>query len=196
MEAKEREPDRLAIFDGLPPEEEPSPALEQRVVAALREQGLLRPPGRLKVVPRLAAALAAGAVLLAAGWLAGSILGGTIPSPGAAPSTAIPQPTHALLLHAGDGYRAAPTPAAARRRVDEYRAWARHESRAGRLTGGYKLVHDAEVVSAGGGSSSAGDIQGLFLIVAQDMNAAVAVARGCPHVLYGGAVEVRAIDGS
>lgn len=195
MDTNEMDAERAAVLDGLPAEDEPPAALEQRVVAALREQGLLRGPRRLRSLPRLAVAAAAGAALLAAGWIAGSARSSSLPVPGTALPAAAPQPTHLLLLRAGDGYRAAPTPAAVRERVAEYRAWARRESRAGRLVDGYRLAYDAEIVTAGGDvPPSTREVQGLFLVIARDLEAAVEMARGCPHVSYGGAVEVRPID--
>jgi hypothetical protein len=106
------------------------------------------------------------------------------------------QPTHLLLLRAGNSYRSAPTPAAAQERVQEYRAWAQQESRAGRLSDGYKLTLDGEVVTPGDSAPSTGEVQGLFLVVAPDLDTAVDIAHGCPHVGYGGAIEVRPIDRS
>jgi len=35
---------------------------------------------------------------------------------------------------------------------------------------------------------------GYFLIKAQDMNAALAIARTCPHLKYGGSIEIRPIE--
>lgn len=195
MDAKGTDTERVPAIDRLPREEAPSPALEQRVIGALRRQGLLRRRPRVPPLPRLAAAVAAVA-LLAIGWLAGSRSGRPQPGDDSVPAVAVLQPTHLLLLRAGDGYRPAPTPAAERQRVQEYRLWAQQESRAGRLSDGHKLALDGEVVTAGDPALPTGEVQGLFLVVAPDLATAVDVAHGCPHVRYGGAIEVRPIERS
>ena len=38
-------------------------------------------------------------------------------------------------------------------------------------------------------------VTGIFVVDAKDYDAAVAIARGCPALTYGGSVEIREIDG-
>ncbi len=69
---KEREDDAplLAALSALPREGSPPAELEERVLAALRAEGLVRPRGARRVLPALLA-LAAALVLFAAGIFVG-----------------------------------------------------------------------------------------------------------------------------
>ena len=80
-----------------------------------------------------------------------------------------------LLLHGGPSGRAG-----------EYRQWATQA----RVAGGEKLKDEA-IVLGDGGSATVG---GFFRIVARDAQAAAAIARTCPHLKYGGWIELREVD--
>ena len=78
MHDEELTPQERAALESLPREREPDPALEDRVVRALRAEGLLRRPAVIHFtpVPRgwIAAAAAASVVLFAGGFALGSWL--------------------------------------------------------------------------------------------------------------------------
>ncbi len=84
-------------------------------------------------------------------------------------------------------------------RVNEYSAWARAARQQGSLLTGEKLMDDGRLLSGAAmallepGSGGEEGIQGYFLIRATDYRQAVAVASGCPHLKYGGLIEVRRI---
>ncbi len=88
--------------------------------------------------------------------------------------------------------------------VGEYRAWSEQIGAAGKLAGGQKLADDAgKVVRQGDGGVAVTDgpfgeskevIGGFFLINAGDYAEAAEIAKTCPHVAYGGAIELRKVD--
>jgi len=173
----------------------PPPELEDRVVAALRSRRLIGRPGAARGgrLGRWAAALAAGVLLFVGGMTIGRSVEPAPVDPGA--------PRFILLLHEDDSYDAAAAGHTAER-VEEYRRWARGLAESGRFVTGEKLEAGGSIlfpVTAGGGVRSshlpAGDtVAGFFIISADSYEAAVAAARGCPHLRHGGRIEVRPID--
>lgn len=87
--------------------------------------------------------------------------------------------------------------------IQKYSAWSDHLAQAGKLTGGKKLADgEGRVLRRVNGHTSISDgpyteskevIGGLFEIVADNYDQAVAIARECPHLEFG-TVEVRAIE--
>ncbi len=176
----------------LPRSADPPPDLEQATVAALAARGLLRRPRRWR---NPALAIAASLLLFAGGLTVGRFA--------AAPGAEMPddgRPRFALFLYEGPEYRQ-PAPDAMERRVREYVAWASAGREDGSVEGGEKLKEDDDVVIAPDGSvgsvpapAEASRLAGYFLIRATDERAALAIARSCPHVRYGGRIVVREID--
>lgn len=152
---------------------EPPKDLEDRVVSALRHRGLLGARGRRAA--RLPLAVAAAVVLLASGYVLGAWH--TRPRPAALPS----EPRFVLLLHETPSTRSIDIPEQAL--VEEYRNWARRIHANGRAITGEKL------------KDAAGEtLSGFFIVEAATLEAARAIADSCPHVRYGGRIEVREID--
>lgn len=86
--------------------------------------------------------------------------------------------------------------------VEEYIAWARKLRSEGRMLGGDELANNGKLVRGYGATASVSDgpyaetkeaIGGYFLIEADDQTHAVEIAKACPGLKRGGAVEVRAI---
>lgn len=196
-------------FDSLAREREAPAALEERTVRALRQEGLLRAPapphaavGLRRPRPRqVGLALAASLALFAFGMLVGARWW---------PSSSQPQqqtaradsPEFMLVLRPLPAPAAGEPPGAEGERVREYTAWAREARREG-LVGGEKLKDEARVLRAVGGrlDVAAGDeseagsgVSGYFIIRARDYDAAVSIARDCPHLKHGGTIEIRQID--
>jgi hypothetical protein len=98
-------------LEALPREQTPSPFLEERVVRALRERGLLRPRRRRTVeltVLRVAVAVAAGIVLLLGGFVVGRWTGARPSGPvDTRPIEASQLALAASLQRAGTAYLAA-----------------------------------------------------------------------------------------
>jgi hypothetical protein len=162
---------------------EPPPALETATVRRLSEGGAFR-TRRAPWRSGLAAA-AAGLALFGLGLA----IGARRASP-ARPAVSA-SPRFVLLLYDSPDERNL-TDAQMNERVTEYIAWARQVRAAGREITGQKLDPRTEFLGPGDARPRA-RIGGYFVISARDMDAAVAVARTCPHVKYGGLVEVRAV---
>lgn len=175
----------------------PPPALEASIAAELRRRGLLAPARRRGIVAlRIGAAAAAAVVLFAAGMAAGRRADAGAP---ASPVSDLPE--FALLL------RELPAGVETGKReedlVAEYRNWAMEVAAQGRLELGAKLAEAGRLLSGSrpamvseSVSQPGAGLAGLFIVRAADYDAAVELARGCPHLGYGGTIEVRAIEGS
>lgn len=166
---------------GLAREAPPPSGVEERVVAALHRQGLLRRPRRWRVPLAAAASLA-----LFAG---GVQVGRSAPRAATSAPSVAARPQFLLLLYRGaDAARLPDSEEAAR--VREYSAWARSLHQAGALVAGEKLEDETRSI---GGAAPSEPVQGYFLIAADDLASAERTARACPHVAHGGVVVVRPI---
>jgi hypothetical protein len=172
------------------PRHQPPPELEQRVLATLTQRGLLAPhrrSGRLGPWMRVAAAIAAGVALFAAGMRAQRF--------SSERAVATDQsPRFALLLYGGseEGGEAAELA-----RVNEYRNWARGIAGRGRYIAGEKLdtlVLDLTPTNASGGTIGGPEpLAGFFIVGATNAAEAEVIARSCPHLRHGGRIIVRPI---
>lgn len=199
----------------LPREMTPPPALEDATVASLKRARLLgsRAPGGFNFMTWMLAASIAGVAFvggsLFATWLARPSPVRTVAdSSGAggdaarvhAVAQAADQPTFALLLYGSSNDSATHATHAA-----EYGAWAAMDHGAGRIIGGEAMgtpVASVWVKAVGLGTDSiivdegplnGADFVGYFIVQARDRDAAVALARSCPHLKYGGRVVVRRV---
>jgi hypothetical protein len=168
--------------------EDPPPELEARVVAGLRERGVIAGPRR-RIPWR---ALAAGLLVFACGLAVGRVT-----SRGARAVGDREARRFALFLYRGDLSETSGGGEAGR--VQEYRQWARGLAAEGRLLAGEKLKTPAVVLGGDartdqGPSVSKEDLQGFFLIRADTLPEAEALARTCPHLRHGGRIALREID--
>ncbi len=181
-----------AAFASLSRQASPSSALEERVVAALKETGTLRERRSLFVrfgVP--IGALAAAGILFAAGVAAGRRQ--STPAADARPEFVL------FLLEGKDFDRGTGAP---NEHVAEYKRWAENLGKQGLLVGGEKLGQEGLSLSRNrtdivvekervDGESSP---QGYFVIRARDVDQALAIAKDCPHVRHGGRISLRPIE--
>ncbi len=175
-EDEELTPEEEAALRALPREAEPPPALEERVVGALRDRGLVA-----RRRPVSWNSLAAGLVLFAAGLVAGRWL----PARPAHPA----EPVYLLLLYAGPDRTTGDEAA----RAHEYGAWAASLRKDGRLLGAERLGSEQRVLGEGSLAELPAP-RGYFLFRASDMQEALAIARTCPHLRHGGQVAVQPLD--
>jgi hypothetical protein len=174
---------------------EPSPALKQEVLQTLRARGLLAPvPRPRRAVVRTLASTAAGLALFAAGVAVGGRR---------SPAAPDPRPRFALLLYEDAAFR----PAVSHRElVAEYSAWADSLRGQRALVMGEELDSAEAAVLVGTGGvvtwspgdveSVAGRLAGFFIVRASTTEDALAIARRCPHLKYGGRVALRRLTGS
>jgi hypothetical protein len=112
-------------------------------------------------------------------------------------------PKYMLFLHEDQGQFAHRPHDEMMRIIKEYGAWATKMREEKRFVGGEKLADDAGkvlrpkggkiVVTDGPYAESKEIVGGYFAISARDYAEACEVAQACPHLKYGGRVEVRQI---
>ncbi|MEQ8925548.1 MAG: YciI family protein [Fulvivirga sp.] len=78
--------------------------------------------------------------------------------------------------------------------VEEYTNWAIAMSDQGKLSGAEKLADNGKWLGNQSTRNSNSALSGYFIILANDFEAALAIANKHPHVRYGGGVEVRPIE--
>jgi len=109
-----------------------------------------------------------------------------------------------MLLHSEPSPAGSYSPEEIQAVVKKYQEWSEKMGAAGKLAGGNKLAADAGKVLRGGDAVSVVDgpfaetkelIGGYFILEANDYNEAAELSKSCPHLTYGGTVELRQIDG-
>ena len=129
-------------------------------------------------------------------------------TPAAQPSTHIAsapaKEKYVLLLHGparplNAGPPTAADSAAERAIVDEYRAWAVSLANSGSLVTAEKLADDPLTMLVADRTvqmprNTPEELGGFFLIQVADSAEAFRIARACPHLKYGGTVQVRRIE--
>lgn len=113
-------------------------------------------------------------------------------------------PEYLLLLHEQPSDFAGFSPEDFERVIGEYIAWRKKLEAEGRFAGGHKLRDEGGRDLAGwngdfrvtdGPYAEAKEvIGGLFTISAADYDEAVQVSKECPHLKYGGRIELREIE--
>lgn len=180
-------------FTALSRERSPAAALEARIISALKARGLIQmtPGPQMWTLPRLAGAFAAALVFLALGFGLGKWQGGTSPPPA-------PHHTFVLFL-----YDSPDTPPDDMSKVAEYSGWARQIGMSKRMISGEKLKNDGRLLRQVHGQLEIREVSeagvpsvlgGYFLIAAENYADALKVAASCPHLKYGGLIELREID--
>jgi hypothetical protein len=112
-------------------------------------------------------------------------------------------PKYMLFLHEDQGQFDGRSESEMMRIIKEYGAWAAKMREEKRFVGGEKLTDDAGkvlrnrqgkiVVTDGPYAESKEVVGGYFAVAAKDYAEACEIAKECPHLKYGGRVEVREI---
>lgn len=110
----------------------------------------------------------------------------------------------ALFLHQPIEGRGEASPEQMQSVIERYNAWMEEMTKAGKMAGGQKLTEEpGRVLRANGAGVTQTDgpysetkevLGGFFLINASDYDSAVEISKTCPHLEYGGAIELRQID--
>jgi hypothetical protein len=106
-----------------------------------------------------------------------------------------------LLVRGGNADAVSLSPEAAQQRIQKYIDWSRKLREQGRNLGANELAAGGVVLRARGGevvvdgpyAETKEAIGGYFQISAADEAEAIEVAKGCPVLEFGGAVELRAV---
>jgi hypothetical protein len=109
-----------------------------------------------------------------------------------------------LILHDNPSMLADVSPSDMQAIVERYTQWAGALAAKGQHAGGNKLTDsggrwlqrvEGEISATDGPFTEAKEvIGGYFLIEAADMREAESIARDCPHLDYGGRIELRQVD--
>src|SRR5579872_5762726 len=105
---------------------------------------------------------------------------------------------YTLILRGGGEYWQKLTPEQLKDAYQLYMDWSEKLARENLMRGGNELQRTGRVLSSNGAGIVDGpytetkeSIGGYFIVEAPSYDAAVDVARGCPHLLHEGTVEVR-----
>ena len=195
------------------------PALRAATLRAARERGLVKGGFMTGRAFGVGVAAAAAALIFVAGFGLGARQsgkeGGTVNEKTAVTEAAKPadvkettalegstQPKFALFLFEDARYQS-PDAAHLTERIGEYSAWARSIGEKGRYVTGEKLADDGRfcrvengALIAAGPQSDAGRgvLAGYFVVGAENLDEAMAIAKTCPHLKYGGTVEIRRLE--
>jgi hypothetical protein len=180
-------------FAALSRERSPSASLETRTISTLKAKGLIRltPSPQIWTRSRLAGAFAVVLICLALGFGLGRWRGGVSPQ----------QAHHNMFVLFL--YDSPETPPDDMSKVTEYGNWARTISRSKRMISGEKLKDGGRLLRNVRGQLEIREVReagepnvlgGYFLIEAENYNEAIKVAASCPHLKYGGLIELREID--
>ena len=192
LTSAEREGMRRWGEDWQPPDD-----LRVRTVRALAEGN------RPSTTPRPLRSTAATLAWVAAAAVVAFVLGFGVGERRRTPDPSRPPQSFMLLLFESDAYRVAQGEDEQRKRVGEYIAWAQDISAGGRYVDGEELdqVGQRFGLEAGrlthlpqAGDPQAGVLAGYFVVGAASANEAARLLDGCPHLKYGGTVEVRRIE--
>jgi hypothetical protein len=189
----ELSPEEKGKFAALSRERFPAASLEERIVSALKTRQLIRasPVPPMWTMPRLAGAFAAMLVFLALGFGLGKWQGGVSPQ----------QARHNMFVLFL--YDLPETPPDDVSKVAEYGNWARVISMSKRIITGEKLEEGGRLLRNVQGQLEIRELReagepnvlgGYFLIEAENYDEAIKVAASCPHLKYGGLIELRQID--
>jgi hypothetical protein len=196
-------PQERKAFASLHREEQVPPFLEDQTVEALKRQRLIRPNKRRSPFSfrQLAYAVAVALVFFGAGlWLGGRWR--TQPANGT-PPTHDAKMSEFMLVLLDSPELPSDESKEEEQRVAEYRNWALKLQQRGLLIAGEKLTTELKTLNnAGGGLVISGTqvdrrvkpMAGYFLIEARDYQQAIEIASDCPHLKYGGTIELRRID--
>jgi hypothetical protein len=115
-------------------------------------------------------------------------------------------PDYMLLLHERPEMFETVTPNDMQRIIEKYVEWRSRLGAEGKLTGGNKLRDNSGKVLTPRGTGGKSDLRdgpftetkdvigGYFILTAQGYDEAVEIARACPHLLFGGQIEIREIE--
>ena len=113
-------------------------------------------------------------------------------------------PDFILLLHRPAGAPPTLSPDQMSAMTKDYMGWNQRLRAEGRIKAGEKLTFDAgRVMRSAGGRVIVTDgpfaeskelLGGFFLITGRDYDEVCRIAESCPHLKYGGSIDVRQID--
>lgn len=172
------------LFQRLEREKAPPKDLEQKIVKQLIDNGEIKKTIVMNTYLKWAASVAA-AVLF---FMGGSFYGGMNTE-----EQIVIEPTrgYMLILHEDENFN----PGDPMEMFEEYRDWMQNTFASGIKITGQELGNDASLVTTASinylGEEAQTRTTGYFVLEANSLEDAIAVAKANPHVKYGGTVEVK-----
>ena len=194
-------------YESLAKDMMPPKFLEERIVNVLKEKNFIKSEElkQLNRFIRIGLAFASAVILLVLGAAVGAILFSNAENTANSvdENRAREKNEYVLLLRSSPEKPRETSPETIRQSVLEYSAWARKTAEQGHLLQGEKLKDEAKMLSrVNGNLEIAGEepdeakkmVEGFFVIKAETYQQAVEIAKDCPHLKYGGKIEVREIE--
>jgi hypothetical protein len=181
-------------YQSLASGESPALKFEEKVIAALRTQRLIRKE-KANTRPfrywKTLAAVAASVILFFAGIFLEKYRSG----PANQNFVSMTEKTFLLLLVEDHRYQPARNEQEQQERINLYRNWAVTLRQKGLTLNGTKLQQQTYFLPSDTAQKPHhSEVAGYFLIDAGDLNQAMQIAGTCPHLRFGGQIEVRQID--
>jgi hypothetical protein len=193
----ELSPREREAFDALSRDAAPPEFLEERVVNQLKTTGLIRSAKIWRHRPgiRIGSALAASVAVFVLGAVVGLRWRAT-------PSGDQNSAQFMLVLRESAQELQTESPERIAQAIREYSGWAKNLQQDGLLVEGEKLKDEMRFLDLINGKPTVSATQpagretvtGFFLIRAPDYRKALSIAESCPHLAYGGVIEIRQID--
>ena len=193
--------DEKRALSALPTGKLPPAELEEKIVAQLKDKGLIESSteSRWTGTLRYVAVAAAAALIFALGVEVGSIRSS---APDGGTESSDTRQFMLLLFESPGRYQSVPE-ARITERVSEYGNWMRGVVESGVDISGEKLKDEGRALFAGSAGMQVNAIPppsegrllaGYFAIEASSLDEALRIGSSCPHLKYGGEIEVREID--
>lgn len=177
--------------------------LREATTRAVHRAGLIGTPARRRFTWSPGWAAAAAALAFVAGLALGPRWLPRERSSEPPIAQGAPAGRYLLLLFEDDRYDSPTSDAAMTERIGEYTAWAARLRRERRLGDAAKLTPGGRWLTPGDSGVASGPpvpdprrgtIAGFFEILAHDESEATRISNDCPHLRYGGTIELRRID--
>jgi hypothetical protein len=183
MERDELTPEEQAAFEAMATMQQPPSYLEDKVVDALKKEGLIKKKYTMNVYIRYAAAIAASVIIFFIGNIVGKQAGQT--------AAIDPANGYIMILKEDAGFQ----PGDPMEMFEEYAKWMNDLAAKGVKITGQELKNEALEVTATNTTSLDGSngrkTTGYFVIETASEEEALAVVKDNPHLKYGGIIELK-----
>ncbi len=163
---------------------QPAGHLEDKVVARLKSEKLIRPRNTRRLITQWVVSAAASVLIFLSGQYYGQLNTTDMIEIEATKG-------YMLLLHEDERFR----PGDPMEMFEDYKSWMENAYASGVKITGQELKNEAVLVTVGEqvavGEAAQKKTTGYFLLEADTMEEALKVAQANPHVKYGGVVEVK-----
>ncbi|MCE7992183.1 MAG: hypothetical protein HEP71_09395 [Roseivirga sp.] len=184
MDQDELTPEEQAAFEELAAVKHPPSVLEDRIVAELKKEGLIKKTRTMNNYIKYAAGLAASVIIFFAGNFVGRQSGDTVEID--------PLKGYIMILKEDASFQ----PGDPMQMFEEYASWMNGLYSKGVKITGQELKNEALEVTAATTTELDGDdgrrTTGYFVIETKTKEEALAVVKDNPHLKYGGIIELKA----